>query len=392
MTKKILIIGLWLAGFCATATAQTQWLDRPLRYASADSVMTWTYGGADFRQLAVTAEPSTRMAVFGVTKEMRNMRDAMAAEWGEMVRRLNVAGGGDDELRAPQGVPAAVSTSMAATLYLMTGDAGYMEHVERALYNATLHALTDSTATIGGDDRRAAAEVLMAAPGLIYATTPERNDLFVNLYTNATAVLHMGGQTFTFDQITDMPDDGQVKFRFTQLRGAMPLRVHLRIPDWAVRRTSARPGTPYIYIGHAPMAPQIYVNGHELDSAKPDSAGYMTIDREWRTGDEIFIAFDLSPQYLRRTDAQGRALRGQLALQCGPLLYAVTTDLDGCYFSANTLPQVRPGESAGGSNALSGYAFRHAGTPQDAEAPRVPYVALPYREVQQGSVWVTEMK
>nr|CRY94992.1 hypothetical protein [uncultured prokaryote] len=135
-----------------------------------------------------------------------------------------------------------------------------------------------------------------------------------------------------------------------------------------------------------------YVNGHELDSAKPDSAGYMTIDREWRTGDEIFIAFDLSPQYLRRTDAQGRALRGQLALQCGPLLYAVTTDLDGCYFSANTLPQVRPGESAGGSNALSGYAFRHAGTPQDAEAPRVPYVALPYREVQQGSVWVTEMK
>ena len=33
----------------------------------------------------------------------------------------------------------------------------------------------------------------MAVPSMIYATTPRRNELYVNLYTNATSTLHLGG-------------------------------------------------------------------------------------------------------------------------------------------------------------------------------------------------------
>lgn len=391
MSNKIHFLCGCLAALCVVLPVRAQWLDRPLRYMPADSVMTWTYGGADFRQLAATAEPDTRMVTFGISPGVWQMRDTLAAQWCEMAAQLNVAGGGDDELRASQGIPAAVSTSLAACLYLMTADAAYFDFMERAIFNATLHTLTDSTLAIGCPDRRAAAEVLMAAPALMYAATPNRSDLYVNLYTNATAVMSAGGQTFTFDQITNMPDEGEVKFRFTQLKDSLPLRVHLRMPGWAVRRPSPK-GTPYIYIGNAPATPKIFVNGHELDDVKPDASGYVTIDREWRSQDEIFISFDLSPQFLRRTDAGGKALRGQLALQCGPLLYAVTTAHEGCYFSANSLPEVLMGGSAGGSNALRGTAYRYVGTPQDAEAPRVPFTAMPYREVQQGSVWLTEMQ
>lgn len=376
---------LVLSTMGTSARAQDPWLEKPLRAVPADSVMTWSYTGADFRQTALAAEPMAQAPTFSDFGTIWKQKDAYAEGCRELLVQLNPAGGGDDEMTQPQGVPALVGLQAANFMLRATGQAAYADYLERAIFNAAPHTLADSTLKRGTPERLAAAMVLMAAPGLLYATDEGEENLYVNFYTNATARLRMGGRRFMLDQITDMPADGRVKFRFTQMATPLPLTVRLRMPDWTTRK--AAPCSVVRFTATAPALPRVYVNGHEMEEAKADTDGYLHITREWRSGDEIYLDFDLTPQFIYST-----ARPSQLALQCGPLLYAVTSGLPAsAYTSAGSPPTPTDALSATGATLLSGKAFLH-GAPQDAAAPEVTYQAAPYREVNTGRLWTDEIR
>ena len=149
---------------------------------------------------------------------------------------------------------------------------------------------------------------------------------------------------------------------------------------------------PYAFVDKAPKGLQVFVNGHEVDSVKPDAQGYLCIDRTWQNHDEIYIEFHFTPRFLRRTLPNGTAQRGELALQFGPQVYVVTpAPAADTYFSVNALPTLSTESDEQGNLLLKGYGFSsNKSTPQDAEAARVPYVASPYVSGYKGAVWLPE--
>lgn len=361
------------------AQAATPWLKRPLRFVCADSVITWGYDGKDFRQFALMTDSSATAFPMSLTREAWNERKQLFEKWNATASERNVVGGTGNPLTESQGFAAAKWFSQAANLFQMQGQAAYVDYMERALYNAILHTAHDTLLPRGSMDRKAAASLLMAAPGWIYATSGKA-DLFVNLYTNCTSTIPLGDGTISVDQITNMPMTGGVKLRLTRLGQGKHFALHLRMPDWA----GLRPSTHFAYVGGEPQQPIIYVNGHELDPLEVDDKGYVVIDRLWRNLDEVYVDFPVQAHYIKPlltpTANLLAPIYGQAALQWGPLVYVVNASAtDYLAPSQPALPINDVSES--GYPILQGKLFHTQGVPQDAEATGETFVVKPYGDL-----------
>ncbi len=102
------------------------------------------------------------------------------------------------------------------------------------------------------------------------------------------------GQQITVEQQTAYPKDGEIRIR---LRLARPERfeLRLRIPAWSART-------------------KVGVNE---EAAAANAGTYLALEREWKNGDTIEIAFDMSPHFWageREQDAKTSVYRGPLLL------------------------------------------------------------------------------
>jgi DUF1680 family protein len=96
---------------------------------------------------------------------------------------------------------------------------------------------------------------------------------------------------------TDYPHEGRVRVTVTE-DGALALG--LRIPAWSDTTTVTGPD----------------------GSANPTAGTLHVVDREWSAGDTVELVFDTTPhRYV--ADARIDAARGQVAIERGPLVYAV---------------------------------------------------------------------
>ena len=180
MNKKIglVISALWLVSACLYAG--TPWLKKPLRFVEGDSVITWGYDGRDFRRTALTTSPTAQAFPIRLTRDAWNKRKATYTHWKKTADQRNLVGGVGDEQTESQGMAAARWVEQAQWLYLMQGDAAYIDCMERALFNAVMHTAQDSTELAGSIDRKIAASQLLTAPAWMYATQGT-TDLYVNL-------------------------------------------------------------------------------------------------------------------------------------------------------------------------------------------------------------------
>ena len=367
-------------------------LSPPLSFIPADSVALWTYLGNDVRTLAATAAPGTPAADIGLPSGAgADEAEQLERLWHTYLPHFNAVGGGGDEQADPQGIPSLYAFSLGALLFQLRGEARYADAMERALFNAAPRTLTDTAAGLPAEELRAAAAVVLAAPGAVYAASADGRALYVNLYTNCTARLALQGKRFVLDQITDMPAAGGVKFRFMNLRDTLRLRLRLRMPDWTERRSGTGASWAWAEAKRTPV--RIFVNGHELLRSEVDAAGYVEVERAWRSMDEVYIDFPLQPQYVRRTDpATGQAVRGALALQIGPLVYQCS-EVKPTWYANATLPFRYTGAlTPSGQNIVRGTLFDESAAPQDATAPEVDVRAIPYAEGEPGTVWLREIK
>lgn len=219
-------------------------------------------------------------------------------------------------------------------MFLLHGDAKYMDVLERTLYNGLLSGISLSgnrffypnpLASVGQHQRSAwfscaccitnMTRFLPSMPGYIYAQN--NNDLYVNLYVSNKASIKLKSTDVGLTQQTDYPWQGTVNINVDPSKPGQ-FAMHLRIPGWA--KGQPVPSDLYSFTGNTPPPVQIEVNGKPVNYIT--EKGYAVIKRNWVKGDKISIHFPMETERVLANTAV-KADKGRFALQRGPVVYCI---------------------------------------------------------------------
>ena len=269
-------------------------------------------------------------------------------------------------------------------LNLMTGDAKYVDVLERAMYNGALAGISLSGDRFfyvnplyskGGHHRQewfgcacCPSQISRFLPSIgnyIYALSDDA--LWVNLFISGNADIPAGNGThINVSQSTKYPWDGQVEIT---LNTKLPMKqLRIRIPQWAGEYTIA-------------------VNGNKK-KAKADK-GYAVISRKWKAGDRITLTL---PMETRVTAADPRVKEniGKRAVERGPLVYCMeqvdnTVDVDNATLTPDTkFSFAFNQEKLGGAGLITAT----AGNGASQSLNLIPYYAWDNREAGKMAVWL----
>lgn len=240
-------------------------------------------------------------------------------------------------------------------MFLMRGDAKYIDCLERTLYNGVISGMAIDGGSFfypnplesrGGYERKAwfgcaccpsnLCRFIPSLPGYIYAV--KDNDLFVNLYTANTSTVSIGGKSVTLEEQTKYPWDGDISIKIAKTK-AKQFRMMVRIPGWV--RGSVVPSDLYSYADGKQLGYKVSVNGTEVSGSLEN--GYLAIDRKWKKGDEVRIHFDMAPRMVK-ANHKVAADRGRVAIERGPLVYCAEwpdNKFNIFHFVLNKKPQFR---------------------------------------------------
>jgi DUF1680 family protein len=216
----------------------------------------------------------------------------------------------------------------------LTGDAQYIDVLERSLYNGALDGLSLSgdqffygnpLASTGRHARRAwfgtaccpanIARLVASLGNYVYANSDDA--VWVNLFVGSNTVVPLAKGKLPMQVETNFPWDGKVRIAFNPAK-KMNYALNIRIPGWA--QNKAVPGDLYSFLTVNEKHIPLRLNGKEVPYTI--NKGYATIQREWKKGDVIEVEF---PMDVRRVVSRPevRFNIDRVALQRGPLVYCV---------------------------------------------------------------------
>jgi DUF1680 family protein len=226
-------------------------------------------------------------------------------------------------------------------MFLLTGDARYVDVLERSCFNGVISGVSLSgdrffytnPCVYDGKKRNNAGfagrvpwfgcaccppnemRTLAALTGYFYAING--SVLYVNFYAQSEGEVTLAGIPVKITQTTDYPWDGKVKIAVTP---SAPKRfsVRVRIPGWAQGRPV--PSDLYEYDEPTPSTWSVQVNGVAVQAA-PEH-GYVTITREWHAGDTVELNLPM-PVRAVHGNVQISATRDRIAFERGPIVYCV---------------------------------------------------------------------
>ena len=284
-------------------------------------------------------------------------------------------------------------------LFLLHGESKYMDVFERVLYNGLLSGVSlggdrffyqNPLESAGGYSRSPWFEVaccppnmtrfLPSLPGYVYAMRDEV--IFVNLFIAGTGKIPVPGRPVILTQETRYPWDGAVKLTLS-LEAPGPFDLALRIPGWA--RGEAMPTGLYRFLDGGDERPVLKVNGEAV--AIDLREGYARLRRDWKDGDAVELTLPMPVRRIVANDAVAED-RGRVALQRGPVVYAVegvdngdrVFDLvlpDGAALAVEFRPDLLDGVAVVTGSAAAGRPFL-----------AVPYYAWANRGPGQMLVWL----
>lgn len=218
-------------------------------------------------------------------------------------------------------------------LFLLHGDAKYIDVMERTLFNGLISGVSLDGKTFfypnplesRGQHQRSPwfgvaccpsniSRFLPSVPGYVYAKT--KDAIYVNLYVQGTGDITLdGNRKVHLTQQTRYPWDGAIKLTVAPEQ-AGTFAINMRIPGWA--REEPVPGDLYKFIDKAPAA-TIKVNGAAVPLTL--DKGYVRLARAWKTGDVVELNL---PMPVRRIAAHDKVEDDaeRVALQRGPIVYA----------------------------------------------------------------------
>ncbi|TKJ35997.1 MAG: six-hairpin glycosidase [Planctomycetes bacterium B3_Pla] len=219
-------------------------------------------------------------------------------------------------------------------MFLMHGDARYIDVLERVLYNAALSGISMEgdrffypcvLESIGQHARSAwfgcaccpsnVARFIPSVPGYVYAH--KNKDVYVNLFMSGAASIETAGNNIRLTQQTGYPWKGEVKIG-VEPEKSETFAIYVRIPGWAQNRPV--PSDLYKFLKPVREKAAIKVNGKRIS---PDiENGFARIERKWSKGDTIELNL---PMPVRRVIAheEVKADRGKVALQRGPIVFCL---------------------------------------------------------------------
>lgn len=218
-------------------------------------------------------------------------------------------------------------------LFLLHGEAKYIDVLERTLYNGLLSAISlDGTRffypnpleSVGQHERSPwfgcaccpgnITRFIASVPGYIYAH--KDRSLYINLYVSNEAIVEMKRGSVNITQNTRYPWDGKISIIVNPLTDHKEFAVCLRIPCWA--QNEPVPSDLYRYMDPEKQEITLNVNGDSVPLSLEN--GYVCMDRIWKAGDVIKLVL---PMPIRRVEAHENveADRGKVALERGPLVF-----------------------------------------------------------------------
>lgn len=305
-------------------------------------------------------------------------------------------------------------------LFLLHGDAKYIDVLERVLYNGFLSGVSLSgdkffyPNPLASDGKHKSnknettmrspwfdcsccptnvVRFLPSLPGYIYAHTGEA--LYINLFVQGGASVQMSDNNVNITQKTGYPWDGKVEITIEPKRPDK-FAVNIRIPGWSQNRPM--PSDLYEYFEKSDKEVTLKVNGKKITPVM--EKGFARIERRWEKGDAIEL--DL-PMPIRRVLCHEKveANRGRVALERGPIVYcAEAIDNNGQVFNILLTDDIKF-EAEGREDLLGGitavtaeayglYPDRDGKTivTKKQKFTAIPYYAWSHRGVGEMAVWL----
>lgn len=295
-------------------------------------------------------------------------------------------------------------------MYLITGNAKYMDVLELALYNSVLSGVSlDGSSYFYTNPLAAAANypyhlrweggrkpyialsnccppntVRTIAEVSDYAYSLDKAGLYVNLYGSNR--LQQAGLELT--QESNYPWDGQVNLRIDKIP-SQPFTIFLRIPGWCRQYA-------------------VQVNGQQVPLTPQE--GFVAVKRAWKRGDRISLSMDM-PVTLVESNPLVEETRNQVAVKRGPLVYCMeSSDQQMNIFDVAIPADMKWGIKATmiGNQpvvAITGQARRKVGAAwgqmlyrelkndyQPVEVTMIPYFAWANRGKSEMTVWMPLMR
>ncbi|MBN2519079.1 MAG: glycoside hydrolase family 127 protein [Bacteroidales bacterium] len=227
-------------------------------------------------------------------------------------------------------------------MFLLYGDAKYMDVLERSLYNGVISGVSldgikffypnplecdmEYPFNSGGTLSRQPwfdcsccptnlCRFMPSVPGYIYAQTNEK--LYINLFVQSSTEVEINNILVTISQETNYPWEGTVKIILSPEKETK-FSLNLRIPGWAVNKPL--PGNLYTYAGVNKKEPVIMIND-EVVNIKQEN-GYVVLTRKWKTGDIIEYILPMETRKVI-TNENVEADRGLVAFERGPIVFCV---------------------------------------------------------------------
>lgn len=295
-------------------------------------------------------------------------------------------------------------------MFLETGDAKYIDVLERTLYNGVLAGVSLDGDTffypnpLESDGKYAfnqgaltrtpwfdssccptnLARFIPSVPDYVYAV--RGHSLFVNLFVSSRASAALDGAPVEVSQDTGYPWDGVVAIHVSP-PSPRRLELRVRIPGWA--RDQPVPSTLYRYADGTRSEYTLTVNGTAVRPVL--DAGYAVIDRTWRRGDVVSLALAMP---VRRVVADERVAddEGKVALERGPIVYAAEgVDHGGSVLdlvvpdAARLATEARP-DLLHGVTVVTGTVTDTAG--RERRLTAIPYYAWSHRGPGEMAVWL----
>ena len=224
-------------------------------------------------------------------------------------------------------------------MFLLHGDAKYIDVLERTLYNGMISGVSLEGNSFfypnclesdgkykfnqGSLTRKAwfdcsccptnVMRFIPSVPGYIYAYRGD--SLYVNLFVASEASVDIAGTGLAISQETEYPWKGKIKINVNPKKDKV-FTINIRIPGWASEK--AVPSDLYRYLEKNAPEITLKVNGDLLDYNI--NKGFTVITRKWSKGD--IIELDL-PMPVRKVLANEKVKddRDKIALVRGPVVY-----------------------------------------------------------------------
>jgi DUF1680 family protein len=224
-----------------------------------------------------------------------------------------------------------------------------------------------------------------------YLATSDDDGLQLHLYAPSDVTAEIGGGSARVSVDTEYPWNGRIRVRVDETPGG-EWTLSLRVPVWADGAT-------------------LTVDGRE---ESVDAGSYATARREWSAGDTVELLLPM-PVRVTRADPRVDAVRGCVALERGPLVYAVEqadqpdgVPVDDLWLDPNgPLDAEHRPDLLGGVTVVRARGRRGERTPQpwpyvpatdetapvagpEVEITAVPYYAWANRGIAPMRVWLPE--